>query len=345
MPFIGYETWGNQYFDGYLNEPGPDIPVKDIDAFPRNPMYRHCYNKLWVSEQQGIECGPFGTVPPKFPVFGKPIYNLHSLGIESGIIANVESYQQILKPGHMWVELHRGDHISADFAMVNGKVKWMLPIRGHSLGEGTFDYWELLRGIDPALEEKLTSFAEASLPGYTGMANLEAIGGNIIEMHLRFSEQWPDLYGEWFLPAVSALYRDGKWSDAGEQRQTAYSFALFAEPKRYAKPDQWFTKQLLTIPGISSIQYTFFENKPVNAQSMPPGGMRIAVVNAFDFAAGNFARRLIADDMGVANGPFVRHSAACHRLGTGGNGINLIAGAGIGAGSKLQRPEPALAAH
>ena len=27
------------------------------------------------------------------------------------------------------------------------------------------------------------------------MINLETIGGRIIEVHLRFADQWPDLYG------------------------------------------------------------------------------------------------------------------------------------------------------
>ena len=31
--------------------------------------------------------------------------------------------------------------------------------------------------------------------GYTGMVNFETIGGRIIEAHLRFADQWPDLYG------------------------------------------------------------------------------------------------------------------------------------------------------
>ena len=36
---------------------------------------------------------------------------------------------------------------------------------------------------------------EKHLAGYTGMLNLETIGGTIIEAHLRFADQWPDLYG------------------------------------------------------------------------------------------------------------------------------------------------------
>ena len=56
------------------------------------------------------------------------------------------------------------------------------------------------------------------LRGYTGMANFETIGGRIIEAHLRFADQWPDLYGPGWVWAVIGLYAKGGWNyaDAGE---------------------------------------------------------------------------------------------------------------------------------
>jgi hypothetical protein len=38
------------------------------------------------------------------------------------------------------------------------------------------------------------------------MLNLETIGGKIIEVQLRFADQWPDLYGKAFLEEVVKLY-------------------------------------------------------------------------------------------------------------------------------------------
>ena len=50
-----------------------------------------------------------------------------------------------------------------------------------------------------------------NLAGYTGMLNLETIGGRIIEAHLRFADQWPDLYGPGWVDAVVGLYERPRW--------------------------------------------------------------------------------------------------------------------------------------
>jgi hypothetical protein len=38
-------------------------------------------------------------------------------------------------------------------------------------------------------EKYIADFVETHLAGYTGMLNVETIGGSIIEVHLRFSPQ------------------------------------------------------------------------------------------------------------------------------------------------------------
>ena len=47
----------------------------------------------------------------------------------------------------------------------------------------------------PAVEDWCGAWCRQHLKGYTGLVNLETIGGRIIEVHLRFADQWPDLYG------------------------------------------------------------------------------------------------------------------------------------------------------
>jgi hypothetical protein len=47
---------------------------------------------------------------------------------------------------------------------------------------------------------------ETHLAGYTGMMNVETIGGKVIEVHLWFSPQWPNLYGSWFTSSLVDLY-------------------------------------------------------------------------------------------------------------------------------------------
>jgi hypothetical protein len=42
----------------------------------------------------------------------------------------------------------------------------------------------------------------AASRGYTGILNTETIGGRMIEVHLRMSDQWPDLYGAGWVDAL-----------------------------------------------------------------------------------------------------------------------------------------------
>ena len=47
------------------------------------------------------------------------------------------------------------------------------------------------------------------------------------------------------------------------------------------------------MPGVSSVQITFHEDKDPERHSMPPGGFRVALVNAFDLAGGEAAREVL----------------------------------------------------
>jgi hypothetical protein len=44
------------------------------------------------------------------------------------------------------------------------------------------------------------------------------------------------------------------------------------------------------MPHVSSVQITFHEDRDPALHSMPPGGFRLAIVNAWDLAAGLEAR-------------------------------------------------------
>ena len=46
--------------------------------------------------------------------------------------------------------------------------------------------------------------------------------------------------------------------------------------------------------GVKSLQVTFHENKPPEDHAMPPGGFRLAVVNATSLEAAHAARRRLA---------------------------------------------------
>jgi hypothetical protein len=52
-------------------------------------------------------------------------------------------------------------------------------------------------------------------------------------------------------------------------------------------------------PGVTSVQITFFEDRPPAAHTMPPGGFRLAVINSVDLDAGVRLRSAMAKDFGL----------------------------------------------
>jgi hypothetical protein len=133
---------------------------------------------------------------------------------------------------------------------------------------------------------------------------VETIGGRIIEAHLRFADQWPDLYGLKWLDAVVRLYDRGIWQHPDGGRTDGYSVVLFGPHGRpYRHPPPEALRSYRTIPGISSLQITFFEDRPQNSHVMPPGGFRLAIVNSVDLEAALSLRDTMARGFGLEEQP------------------------------------------
>jgi len=288
MPFLGVAPWRWQYFE---RQPCPDdvrIPVDDPPTWDLYPERRWIHNKLAICESQGLPHGPHGT-EPAFPVFSKPIYNLRGMGAGGRVIRSDEEYREALTPGHLWMPLLTGAHVSTDLALVDGRIAWCRHTTGMAASAGTFDYWIVHAEAMPALETYLGEWSGRNLRGFTGVVNIETIGGRIIECHLRMADQWVDLNGAGWLAAVVRLYATGAWQ-LQERRQTGYSVVLFGAPGVAPRIDRTVVAALLNTAGISSIQITFDESQPPAAHAMPPGGFRLAIVNCWDLESGNRLR-------------------------------------------------------
>jgi len=295
MPIVERDPWRMQYFEHVACPEAVLIPTEDGDAYELFPEQRWIYNKLLVAESQGIDCGLHGMEPHAFPLFSKPVYNMRGMGAGSRIFRNLRDYQLNQKPGHMWMPLLRGDHVSTDVAVVHGEPRWWRHVTGKAIGEGMFDYWTVLADGRGEIESYCGDWLRANFRGYTGMVNFETIDARIIEVHLRFSDQWPDLYGAGWTEALVRLYADGVWDYADNDRRDGYSVVLFGpHGLQYWHPDRELVDELLKDPQITSIQITFHEDKPAKAHSMPPGGFRLAIVNCWELAAGTQARERLA---------------------------------------------------
>lgn len=307
MPIIERDPWRVQYFRDVECPGDVVIPTDDEHAYELFPRHRWIYNKLLICDSQGIPAAPHGVVPPDFPVFSKPIYNMHGMGVDGRIMERAADLDWGLRAGHMWMELLRGEHMSTDVVLVDGEARWWRHSVGRALGGGTFDYWTVLGDDRPDLEAYCGAWLRRHLNDYTGAVNLETIGGRIIEAHLRFTDQWPDLYGPGWIEAIVGLYAVRSWRRQEEDRRTGYSVVLFGpHGVAYRPPPRALVTALVSLPEISSVQVTFHRRLAPELHAMPPGGFRLAVVNCWDLEAGLRAREELARCFRVHTGSEVR---------------------------------------
>lgn len=295
MPICEADPWRLQYFAGIPCPDDVNIPTEDGDAWLWYPKYKWVYNKLAVAESQNLVCAPHGIDPKDFPVFSKPIYNMRGMGAGSGVLRTPKEYKYRQRPGHFWMQMLEGEHVSTDVAVVGGEARWQRHSVGAALEGGMFDHWTVLAAEKPAIERYLANWIAEHMPDYTGMLNFETIDNTIIEVHMRFADQWPDLYGSGWVEALVALYARGVWEFADDDRRDGYSVVLFgAHGVQYRHPPPELVDRLKATDGVESVQITFHEDRTPASHSMPPGGFRLAIVNTFDLELGRRIREELA---------------------------------------------------
>ena len=313
MPICEADPWRLQYFEAVACPPGVSIPTEDADAWEWFPDHRWVYDKIAIARSQGLEAGLHGTPPPRFPVFSKPAVNLKGMGVGSRILRDAADYERHQATGHMWMTLLEGRHVSSDAAVVAGRALWWRHVTGSPTGEGTFGHWTVHAEHDPALEDYCGGWISRHLPTYTGIVNIETIGGRMIEVHLRLSDQWPDLYGAGWVDALVRLYAEGRWDFADRDRRDGYSVVLFGpHGPRYRHPPPGLAAQVRRMSSVASVQITFHEDWEPERHAMPPGGFRLAVVNAWSLQAGQAAREALRTHFLVADPERPRVAAMPH---------------------------------
>ena len=294
MPICEADPWRLQYFAHVKTD--VKIPTEDSDAWLWYPAQRWVYDKLAVALSQNLDAAPHGVTPPRFPVFSKPIVNLRGMGIDSRVLQSQADYERHSTPGHFWMTLLEGRHVSTDVAVLDGAPRWWRHVTGKPAGEGTFDYWIVHAEPDAAIEAHCGAWIEKNLAGYSGMLNLETIGGTIIEAHLRFADQWPDLYGPGWVDALVGLYERQQWDFYDDDRTEGYSVVLFGPNDRaYRHPPASLVDGIKHTPGVTSVQITFHQDRDPAWHAMPAGGFRLAIVNGFDLDKALAARERLRE--------------------------------------------------
>jgi hypothetical protein len=94
---------------------------------------------------------------------------------------------------------------------------------------------------------------------------------------------------------VIRLYAEGKWVFADRVRADGFSVVLFgAHGRSYRHPPAALIEGVRRMPGVSSVQITFHENRLPERHAMPPGGFRLAIVNAWSLKVGIAGRNRLS---------------------------------------------------
>lgn len=142
------------------------------------------YDKLILSKRLGYHCGPAGVAPERTGNYiVRPISNYRMMGRGSSIMT-LEAGQDIIPDGFFWCELFTGRHLTFDY---NRGVQ-SLAVEGFkdSVRTDRFSSWKRTQDVF-VLPPLILSVAVK----YEWL-NIEVIGDKIIEVHLRYND---DFYG------------------------------------------------------------------------------------------------------------------------------------------------------
>lgn len=294
MPFHVRDPWRLQYFERVSCPAHVSIAIDDIDCWDWFPEYRYIYDKLHVARSQDVACGTADDLPEQFPVFAKPRVNLHGMGLGSRVINSLVDFKAHMTEDMMWMELFAGDHVSTDCAVVRGEVKWLRHATGLPWHGAMFKHWIIHAQQNTDLSNYLTEWISREMPRYTGMVNIETIGGRIIEAQIRFADQWCDLNGAGWLDSVVGLYQYGAWRFDDSARRNGFSVPLFAAHGKIPRhPSREMQRRIRAMPDVASLQITFHETDG-SEHFMPPGGFRLGIVNCWNLQSGFAARTELA---------------------------------------------------
>lgn len=186
--------------------------MDDSEAYQKYINHRNWFNKLYLSEKLGYECGPCGIPPTKTGQYiVRPIYNLSGMGVgaELKIIQSGDTSQ--VQPGYFWCEVFRGKHYSATYEFVSDTKPFWKPI---SCFEGVVCENELWRF---SKWQRSTHYPEVphilNDLSLVKRINVEFKGDKVIEVHLRES---PDPDYDEFIPVWGDQKKDiDKYLDMG----------------------------------------------------------------------------------------------------------------------------------
>lgn len=157
------------------------VLFRDEDTWIKYPQYRIWHNKLWLADQLGYKCGPCGIFVPEDNYYiVRPVINISGYGINAKVVYIKTNEYFTAPPGYFWCEKFEGAHCSFDFERKDNK--WVQVSCWEGTKYNNNDLYKFKKWFVSDHKLELPSlFDDLDIPNL----NIEAIGGKIIEVHLR----------------------------------------------------------------------------------------------------------------------------------------------------------------
>jgi len=162
--------------------------MEDWDAWQLYPQHRWIYNKLDLSLRLGYSCGPTPMPVPKSGEYCvRPIMNLGGMSAGATIQYLEEGKVHELPPSYFWCERFIGNQYSVNFEWQNGELEAVHTSVGKNSPESLYRHekWTRLPNRKFKLPVWITELQDVE------HINMEFIGDNILEIHLRWGEDFP----------------------------------------------------------------------------------------------------------------------------------------------------------
>lgn len=168
-----------------------EMSDKDVWEFI-NPDDLWIYDKLILSKKLGYYCGPAGVAPRCGSYVVRPCVNFEMMGHGASIMYLTPEECNI-PHGYFWCERFVGRHLSYDFHL----GEQVLAVEGFKNDPDSLTRFSKWTKVDDKLV--LPTMLQQIADRYAYL-NVETVGGRVIEVHLRYNDDFRNHDGDTIIP-------------------------------------------------------------------------------------------------------------------------------------------------
>lgn len=260
----------NPYIDPWTNFISKKIADFDYQAYKKHRAYNYVYDKLWVAQTQGVNCGKledFSGDGVEYPIFIKPRWGHKSATSKNCFkIKNkgeLKKYRHI--PNMMWSEFYDNKEQMTDYFLLNGEIVHQLTYLYSDKQYGSIgDIWKYI-SPDSEPPSKITEWVSKHMGRYNGPCNIQYRGDKIIEVSLRLARGGSYILStknDALIDNINNLVEDRYWDTSLEEEmdfEPYYSFKCISDiPLIYMYP-QFVLDRIMEHHGCMEFYEYYFE--------------------------------------------------------------------------------------